>query len=396
MMTEQQALWVVLAAIYSSECIAWVPAHTVCFSTWFGFNRKWSWPGRLFGNHNGGMVVAPLWPPSAGVFRSRPWPFSLSTAGVFAYVSDAPNGAVRPDHAETFIAWDDVQPAKADCDTLRLGDGSRLRVRSEKHATALVEVLNRLADSDQREQAVDQMLDDSLSVQSVRTRMDEYDTLTEPLLYLANLQFLFVFGIAPVIVWAWGLVDTWLYLLIGLYGLVGLNAAFFRYAHRALYREVPSERWMWGVMMVLNPMAALRGRDLLARELLVSMEPSAVAYVLLPQQQRDDLLRAVLVDLHHPLRPACPEDVTPVDRSIESDYRARRLSAIERMIRAQGDDPQRYSGPPAPADETCVSYCPRCHNQLVIDEGTCEPCGGIPLRPFPGNHSKPNTSAHGV
>jgi hypothetical protein len=108
--------------------------------------------------------------------------------------------------------------------------------------------------------------------------------------------------------------------------------------------------------------------------------PLAAARVLLPQDTFRTFARRCLLDVRHPINPACPDE-DPQRRATEEWFRARLATAFARFLRDQGVDPENLVQPPVPEEEISRSFCPRCDREHLIEEGECSACH-LPLQLF--------------
>jgi hypothetical protein len=198
---------------------------------------------------------------------------------------------------------------------------------------------------------------------------------------LSNALLGYVFGVAPVVIWHFGFKLSWLGLLAGLLGLTSATAFCFFRAHRALYPDAEDERFTQTLTILLAPTTAMRAHDALSRPLMEGFHPLAIASVLLPEKDFRDFARRVLLDLRQPALPPCPND-NQAARETELQARSALRSAAEEFLKKAGVGPGDLCGPPAPADESCRAYCPRCDAQFITVEGKCADCGGLDRVPF--------------
>jgi hypothetical protein len=91
--------------------------------------------------------------------------------------------------------------------------------------------------------------------------------------------------------------------------------------------------------------------------------------------------RQFLLDLHFPMLPVCATN-EPEPLETEGWFRACHREAVEKFVVRSGLRLEELLRPPAPAEPSNLSYCPRCHAQFVTREGTCADCGGRTLVPL--------------
>src|SRR5206468_1295906 len=86
-------------------------------------------------------------------------------------------------------------------------------------------------------------------------------------------------------------------------------------------------------------------------------------------------------EILYPALPICPRE----DRqALETERYSRSVlqDAAERFLKRSGIDTDALIQPPLPADDTCLSYCPRCLAQFTTLEGICADCGWLALAPL--------------
>jgi len=185
----------------------------------------------------------------------------------------------------------------------------------------------------------------------------------------------------PGLIWYFGFGLTWLGLLLGLLALTIATATFFFRAHRALYPNASDERFTLTLTIALAPSSALRAHDALSRPLLENFHPLAVAKRLLPDNEFRTFARQVLLDLRQPARPWGISE-QPEVVATEAYFRSALRSATEEFLNQNGLAPDELGRAPAPADDSCRSFCPRCNAQFTTLSGECADCGGLAVVEF--------------
>ena len=227
--------------------------------------------------------------------------------------------------------------------------------------------------------AITRFIQSAFDVTELKRRREELSTRLPALRWMANSMFFALFLAGPAVVLRFGIVMTWLYLLIGTLALTGTVTFLFRRAHRALFPQAEDERFAQCLMILLFPPAAIRAGDMLSRPLLESFHPITVASVVCPPAEFKNAARRWLLDLQHPALPiGASHDATIA--AVEAGSRKTTLDAAEQLLRESGLDPADLTRPPAPADESCRAYCPRCQAQFTKLDARCADCGGMPVQ----------------
>ncbi|MSU59315.1 MAG: hypothetical protein EXS35_14290 [Pedosphaera sp.] len=383
-MSDVQLLFVVLAVLYGWECACWLRRGSVAFSSWFGRGWQLFHPGALIGNQRGGFIFAAPLPPLGWFVTANQFPLSLSSDGVLAFVATNVNPAGRAAQSGRFIAWNDVRQVRARGRKVLVNGEVFLSLFSLSRANQLAEDLQRLAKLKpaQREPAIAELLRDTLDAKTVERRWQEALPPAKPVRLLSNVLFVYLVAFAPVLIWQFGLRATWLNLLLGLLALTATTAFFFRRAHFQLFPKAGDERFTHTLTILLAPVTATRAHDALLRPLFESFHPLAPAKVLLAEKDFREFARRVLLDLRHPALPVCPDE-KPEVKATELHGRNALRAAAEKFLKQAGLEPDSLCRAPAPLDESCRAYCPRCEAQFTSADGQCADCGGLALVKFP-------------
>lgn len=385
MSPDEQVLLLVLGLIYLTACAAWVPTHTVVFTSRAGWRFRWRLPG--FGNRNGGLIVAPPLMPLGHLHLCLPWPVSLSPEGAFSWSSQALSLAERPGQEERFVHLSGASQIDVVAAEVHVDGRPFLRCRSSALARHVGRGLRRLASSpvDERAAIIEDLVAQRLDTSAIKARLTQLGDHTRILKLACNVQLTHVFVITPAAMWAVGLAQCWPWILLGALGLDCLVAWAWYSARRALQPHVRAPVFEHMLTIFISPLDAIRAGDTLSRDLLIEFEPTAVAQVLCSQEEASRLAQRTLIDLRYPLEPASPPGTPEQAAATEQWLRLVRLKALEEFLRSDTAlDPDELLAPPVPQDATCRSWCPRCRCQFTLEAGTCSDCGDIPLTCFQG------------
>lgn len=382
-MRDAEILLLILAGVYMAECTRWLRYDVVAFWSPLAKKCRLTWPGRLFGNAQGGLVVGFSLPPLGRMFLCPSWTVSLSPEGVYGYVAQSLNPGGRPPATQGWFLWDEVENVEFDSHSVFVNGKLLTRTALAPQAETLAALLGRMAKlpAERRASALDQALLAMTDAPAVERLLDQYLRHTWSLQMTANWLFLWVFVGGALLVWWPGFWRSWPALVVGL--LLLLIAAIVQYfmAQRALFPDARADRWKHVALMALSPPAAMRAHDTVARDLLVGHEPLTVGRMLMSTSDFRDFARRVLLDLQHPLPSNQPDDETPL--KIETWFRARQKELAVATVRDAGLDAAELLAPPTAEASNCRSYCPRCHLQYTVGEGECTVCSGISLISFP-------------
>jgi hypothetical protein len=340
------------------------------------------------------LTFAQPLPPLGTFLTANPFPFSVSTQAIFAYVSTSLNPGWRPAQSNKLVRFDAIASVEARGKKvlvngevfLRLGStGAALHWRDQIHSV-------RQTAPAQRAKAIEKIFQQSLDTAAIKRRWRQFQEQTTQLRLIANGLFVSLFLLAPAVCYRVGLRIGWPWLLAGVFtGMLGA-AIFFRRASRSLYPSAGEEQFTHFLLVLLSPVTSIRALDLLSRPLLEHFHPVAVAQVFCDEEQFRRFARSLLLDLRHPALPICPR-AEPEAREAEQFSRAAWLRAVETFLRRHELSPEELARPPEPADATCRAYCPRCLAQFTVGEGECPDCGGLALVAFDARASTGSRSA---
>jgi hypothetical protein len=381
-MTDLELLFLVLAVLYLWECACWISRGAVAFQNWFG-----SWwiahPGTLLGNAKGGVIMANPLPPLGTLLLGHQLPVSLSAQEVLAFVSSSVNPGWRREQSGQRKRWDEVESIKPRGKKLLINGQEFLKTTSPGVAFHLAEQLEtiRKSNSSRREEILRRIVHENFDTRAIETRWEEFQREASRLRVLTNLLFIYLFLAAPLIIHWFSLERTWLALLAGILVCTIPASILFRRAHKQLYPKAEDDRFTHFILVMLSPISAMRACDLLSRGLLESFHPLAVAKVFCDKAQFRTFASATLNEIRYPGRPLWPPN-DPAAAKTEQEWRLRIEGAVEKLLRQADIVPDELIQAPAPSDETCRAYCPRCRAQFTTGVGICDDCGGMPLIPL--------------
>ena len=390
-MTDLELLFLVLAVLYLWECACWVRRGAVAFQNWFG--RWWiAHPGTLLGNAKGGFIIANPLPPLGTLLTGHQLPVSLSTQGVLAFAAPSVNPGWRPPQSGNWKRWDEVQSIKTSGKKVLINGQEFLRTASPELALHLAEQFEtiRKSGASRREEVLRRIVHEHLDIKGIESRWKDLQKHSARLRVQTNLLFIYLFVAAPVIIHRFGLERTWLPLLLGILVCTIPASILFHRAHKHFYPKAEDDRFTHFILVLLSPVSAMRACDLLSRPLLETFHPLAVAKVFCGDEQFREFARATFNEVRHPGLPLCPS-TDPA--AVQTEQQARSLlgGAIEKLLKQSGISADALLEAPAPADENCRAYCPRCLAQFTTTTGVCDDCGGLPLVLF--GSGKPTKAA---
>jgi hypothetical protein len=391
-MTELQWLFAILAALYAWECLCWIRRAGVAFTSLTGSRWRVQHPTSAVGNHRGGFILAMPLPPLGSLFVANQLPFSLSHDGVLFFVAMNMNPGWRPAQSGRFLTWDDIGKLRLDGKKLFLANEKIHAAATTTRASHLFQQLATLAKlpANKRDSAIKQALLDAMDVKKITQLRDDLRARSRAIRLLANFLFAHVFIIAPVLIMLIGIQATWLGLVIVMLALTLSIATLFHRAHKTFYPQSSDDRFIHTLTTAFAAATSIRALDIASRPLLENFHPLAVAKVLLEENGFRSFARNRLLDLRHPMQPACPS-THPEAVATEKFFRTASLEITEAWLKESGVTPDELCRPTKPLDETCRAYCPRCEAQFTTVEQPCSDCGGIDLVGFTASRTTGQT-----
>lgn len=356
-------LFLVLAAIYASECtLAVRRGGVVLESAWGGRARRREPLPLLHGGESGLLLANPV--PLGARWEAHPWPVAFGPDGV--------------ELGGAHVPWAAAGAARAQDGELRAGGAS---VRVPPHvarACALWLRTAALLAPQEREAELARRLDAHCDERAAAELVARFARRTLAVRGLALGLFAFVFVVAPIACATRGLAATWPALAAGVGVLLALTLVAWACAHRALFPGERGERVRACAGMLLNPSAAMRGPDQLSRALLADLHPLAAAHATATPAELRALARRTLLELDHPRPVELRADAGAATRTW---FRVRLRASLAALLERAGVDVAELLLAPAPLDDDCRVRCPRCDAQFVRAVERCDECD-VALVPF--------------
>ena len=382
-MSDLQLLFLVLALLYGWECACWINRGSVAFRSWWGWHWKAAHPGTLLGNQRGGFVFVHPLPPLGTIFTGTQFPLSQSPDAVLACVATSVNPTGRPVQNGNCFAWSEIKSIEARGKKVLLNGEPLFKASAPGFAAKMAQTLRQVRDGTktEREKLIRQTLNQGFDTSQITQQWQEFKRQTSSLRLVTNALFIYLFAVSPLIIWRFGFQRTWPFLLAVLLALTFAIAMLFRRGHKKFYPDAEDERFTHFLIIFLSPVTAIRACDALSRPLLEAYHPLALANVFCPTERFEAMARSYWREILCPALPICPRE----DRlALETEryWRAVLQDAAGQFLKRSGIDTDALNQPPLPADDTCLSYCPRCLAQFTAREGICVDCGGLALAPF--------------
>ena len=373
-MNEILSLFPVLFLVYVLQCVSASPQGTAVFLLDFRLRGRTLRHFWLVGRSQYRLfLVNPFFPLSGAVYASG-FPFSILTrpAGEICGVDFPASSAASSFDAG--INFNSPRRFASRSKQLLLDDLPVAILPSERSATRLAIFLKKLQSTPapKRRTFMNQELNRMFAIDALRERVKLFEQCTYFLSSLCFFLLVFLFLLAPGMIYMLGLSRLWPSFLItlALFSLLILWA--YRRARRLLFPQRKDD--LSHLLAIgLSPFAAIRAIDSLAAGLLEDFHPVAVARVLLSE-------RSFLQFAERELRKT---------KFITHDVIMEQ--SVVAFLLAQKFDPDSLFQPPMPEDARSRTYCPACLTQYVIEQGACNDCGGVPLQPIPTMRCSPHS-----
>ena len=383
-MGDLESLLLVIAAIYLTECAVWVRRSSMAVQRGWGSQWRLRHSGEVLGNAHGAVVLSNPLPPLGTVLLSHPFPVSLSPQAMLSFTAICLDAGGRPPQSARWLRYPEAQTIGTEGSSVLVNGTVFSKTSSPTAARRLAGLMRDLKAFSEKERApvIRRALAATLDAKAVRQRWEEFQVQSPRLRSLGNVLFVYLFGIAPGLIWYFGLRYAWPGVVAGLLVQTFNIGWHFWRAHGALYPGGSEERFTPFLTMLLAPPTAIRAHDLLARRLVENFHPLAVAEVFCPGAPFQRLARRVLLDLRFPVLPSAPSSEAAVVQT-EEWFRGVLLDECEKAVEHAGLKPSELTQPPERLEAAHRSYCPRCDAQFVVEVGTCADCGGRALAAFP-------------
>ena len=383
-MGELESLLLVLAVIYLAECIVWVRRGTVVFiHKWGGAKWRLWQPGTTVANAHGAVLFTNPLPSLGCVIVGTQPPLSISSEAVLSFTAGCLNSTWRQPQPAHLIRLAEIQRIERDGRIVLVNGSVFLKAISSNTARVVVRWLRQVQESssNERQTIIRKAVGEAFDEKKIRERIQDFQHSVHYLRIGAVSLFVFLYVLAPLLVWRFGLRATiWPLVAILLAHTVTL-ALLFRRAHLRLYPGHNEERFTPFLTMLLAPPSAIRAQDVLAKHFLPDFHALAIAHVLASPETFREFARSVLLDLRHPIYPVSPGN-DPLATATEEWFRSTLREAAERFVASTGLSVETLVQPPIPSEAAHAAYCQRCGAQFTTIQSTCGECGGRPLVTF--------------
>jgi hypothetical protein len=357
-MSELESLFLAVLVIYLVQCLYWVTPGSAVFvlnSRGRGKRKRGGFAWSALRTE--GYLALPV-PPLSPLMVAA-WPaFQLDAEGI---------AIPEPQGEPLFLPWENLVIAHSDSKVTC--NGHPVFRGSEEQVVACFGLMKQLqsASPPARRPMIERWIERAMRARHVARRIRIFAGRSRWLRLLANLQFIALFLLVPLVLvrFSSGLLWRVIVFVLALSALIALE---FWTTHKKFFPNAGSTRLKSAVTILLSPVAAIRACDVIARDLLSGCHPLAVAGGVLRGEEFDNF---------------AGEQLRPCRFSGQPGkwYQQILAKRMEQAIREAGTRPDSLLRP-AQRDEGCVVYCPLCLSQYVKDADSCVDCGFEGLVPF--------------
>lgn len=379
-MSDGEALLVVLAFLYGSDCFAWLRQGSIALcSAWGRRYRVHAGSGVLSNGHGSLLPLNPL-PPFGRLYLTHPLPISVSPEGIAAanLHSLAPTGGPGP--GVTAFKYEQISAVSSDGSVVWVNNARFARCGTTAQATELAELIRaaKTAKQHKREPLIREFLEQQLSVKEASNRLKAARPHLLHLTILSTAFFLFLFLLLP---WMAMRTSASAVLIKGALGavlLAGTTALVYYRAHARLFPRERFERISSVVKMILCPPMAIQAVNHLTIPLLATFHPVAVISVL-KARNAPLFLQSLLRRQKYAVRANMQE---PATLAICEWFDELQSELVIRFLKETEPTLLQTAFAPPTKEDNAVTYCPRCLSQYESSTADCPDCPGVKLTPF--------------
>jgi len=372
-MNELVSVFPVLFLVYTLQCIAAAPPASVVF--YLNHNLR----GRLLrrcwqvGRFRHKLFLHNPFAPLTGAAYVDPLPFTVfcDVQGQLLGLKFDTPGDLEPRMKQ--ISFDKPHKIGSRAKQVFVDGQSIFSAASEPSAEHVANILSRLCSVPigKRMSLLKRECRKMFSMESLDDLLQQYSRSTMPLHAACISLFIFLFLIAPLLTFFFGLSRLWLPFLIYLVFLACSILWLFHRSYRNLYPGKSTGHSQRLFTIALSPFAAIRANDFLLTDLLSGFHPMAVARRLL---QEDEFLEFAGAEF----RKAKFLLADAVLLQFLTEFLVGQTVEVESLLR-----------PPKRDNSRSRSYCPVCLTQYVIESGVCRDCYAVSLHPFATDSDNP-------
>lgn len=379
-MRDEEALLLILWAIYLIETWIWLPNNGLLFSLTRRTAARVS--GGYCGNASGSLQLNHLIPYRQLVAIAQQPAFLFHASGLSTQTLQHWSKMPASVRAGQTVDYCDIKNVSREHTWIKLNGKRFANCQTEASAARHVEIVEKLISvpSAGRETIIREYYAQRFpDPESVLKRCREIETLTHAYRVTSSLFFVYAFVACPIGYYFYPSPNLLLFFLLSsvLFGWI-LSALFYR-SHKKIFPKESHLRFQSMLKQAFCfPVAAGSGKDL-SLHAFTNCDPLVLGKATLTEADFTRLAREVWLDLKYPVRIKDPDtgnSSIKLQRELTAEFLkncALDLLGLEQPI---GDLPT-----------STLCYCPRCHEQFSKTRETCSECPGVST--IPTNSIKP-------
>lgn len=380
--SDVEQILIVVVVLYVLELIVWARGNSYVISSQFGSYRLRT-ERSVLSNDRGRLYFSGPFPWDATLIV-QPIPVSMDAHAISNVVIAAAGWNERPVVVPQGLDYEEAKRLRVENYHLLDGEKTFCSLASAMTAKRLLARLQRASQSDDqtRSKLITEQVANQFSVTEVLDRIAAWGRATTMLSIVGTLLFGWVFVIGTVLALEWIVVtEDPMITLVGFLVVMFVlwwTCAFMTYrAHKQLFPTLGSERAMQTFVAMVSPVAAMRGRDHMARHLFEGVHPLPVLYALnAPQTTNFAAVAARDAAYPLPLAPEFADDLSEEAFEAIANYHRTYRESLDACIKTIGLTHHELLSPPKAADSQTLAYCQRCHHEFDSAEAYCHACGG--------------------
>jgi len=307
-----------------------------------------------------------LIPPLGSAFITGSYPVIISPSG---FMLNPYEGRCRASGINCF-RYSEVKIIGVSGPALLINGSTFCRMHSESEADWWKEKLLNLTkiSPDKMAGRVNELIASMFDLQSIEKIAEKIFNSVKPLRRTVNLLYIFLFIIAPVLVFLFSFENVLIPVLTAVLFLHAAAVTFFYKAYRTVFenRGIP---WAAIISIAFYPPALIRSIDYFFKDSMLQFNAGAAALHLLPQGKSKKLI-SFLIREYIFFNFASENNF---EQEQISFYRNSMLGEIKLLLERKSVNYEELLIPPAPHDDI-EFYCPRCFCQYTGKVRTCEDC----------------------
>jgi hypothetical protein len=374
-------LLLVLWAVYIADCFLWQNKHSMAFVSWWGRTWKIQTASTTVGSASGGILFLNPFPPLGWFCLNQLVPISISPEAIASFNSQTIADAGRPNQKGEIVALSDVQKVSTHELELWINGRPFCKCRTKSNVADLAKLIEDIRTKSQEDRipSIEAFWVQQMDLVSAENEQAAIRGQTATLRSLCNVQFLYLYLVAPCAAYVYGISNLIIPAAICMFILaIGIAVEYFL-VHTVIYPPAKTERLFGAIKMVFSPPISVRAADLVMQGSHQKQNCLTMACLLLPASSGEAFIARFIRDLRYPI------NISPMNEATASVCKWQN-AAIERLAEKHlpfvAQCITKLNKQPVQMSADCRSFCPRCLSQFSVESVNCPDCPGIPLVSF--------------